>query len=77
MTKTEAIDIIEPLVAQVFKAAGELEPVWKPRLAECKFNPKQDAERLASDYCRAVAAKVVYGWSDEQLNEFADGYNKD
>ena len=67
MTRQEAIERWAHICTTVFWAEEKISKEWHPRPKEAPNLSKEEQQKLADEYCHAIATEIVSGTTDEEL----------
>lgn len=69
MTREATIESLAQIASAVFWAEDRLAPEWQQRLQDADKLPKAQKQKLAEEYCLAIATEIASRTSDEELAE--------
>ena len=67
MNRQQAIERWKVIAQAVFWAEDAIYGAWAERLKTVNDLSREDRERIADEYCEAIATEIVNKVSDEQL----------
>lgn len=67
MTRQEAINHLAAIVHTVFAAEDEILKDWHARLKAARNKSKEEQQKIADQFCEAIATKIVSRTTDEEL----------